>query len=40
MSFRIPVFLSLFLVAVAPVGAADRLNTAYQSLSIGSSTPV
>jgi NitT/TauT family transport system substrate-binding protein len=40
MSFRIPVLLSLFLIAVAPAGAADRLNTAYQSLSIGSSTPV
>ena len=33
-------FLVLLIFAVAPAGAADRLTTAYQSLSIGSSTPV
>lgn len=37
---RIAVAFLFLLVALAPAGAADRLTTAYQSLTIGSSTPV
>jgi ABC-type nitrate/sulfonate/bicarbonate transport system substrate-binding protein len=40
MALRIAASLTVLLVTLAPVSAADRVTTAYQSLTLGSSTPV